>query len=103
MACEIHVDDIGTTFRLTIVDCDDVLIDISTATVKDIIFKKPDGTKVTKSGVFYTNGTDGIIDYVTIADDLDLAGTGWHVQAFVTLTTGTWSSEIGDFTVVDNL
>ena len=103
MACEIHLGDIGTTFRLTIVDCDDVAIDISSATVKNIIFKKPSGTSVTQDGVFYTDGTDGILEYVTIADDLDTAGETWKIQAFVTLNTGTWSSDIGTFTVYDNL
>lgn len=103
MACEIHEGDIGTIFRLTIVDCDSVAIDISTATVKDIVFKKPDGTSVTKAGVFYTNGTDGIIDYTTIADDLNMIGENWKIQAVVTLSTGRWSSDVGTFTVYGNL
>lgn len=105
MACEIHLGDIGTTFRLTIVDCDDVAIDISTATVMSIIFKKPDGSTVSKVGTFYTNGTDGIIDYITLSGDLDVANEEipWKIQAKVTLSTGTWSSDIGEFIVYDNL
>lgn len=103
MACEIHLNDIGTVFRLTIVDCDLVAIDISTATVKNVTFKRPDGTTFTKTGVFATDGTDGVIDYVTIDGDLDMSGEGWKIQAVVTLSTGTWSSEIGLFTVYDNL
>ena len=102
MACEIHLGDIGTIFRLTIVDCDDVFIDISSATTKTISFRKADGTTVTKTGVFYTNGTDGIIDYISVADDLDMSGS-WKIQAFVILSTGEWSSDIGTFTVYDNL
>lgn len=103
MACEIHLDDVGTIFRVTIVDCDDVFIDISTASVKQLVFKKPDGTSVTQTAVFFTDGTDGILDYVTVSGDLDLVGEGWKIQGKVTLATGNWSSDIGTFPVYDNL
>ena len=102
MACEIHLADIGTVFRLTLKDCDDVAVDISSATTKEIIFKKPDGTQVTKAASFYSDGTDGIIEYSTIEDDLDMTGT-WKIQAKVIMPTGTWSSNIQSFKVYANL
>jgi hypothetical protein len=105
MACEIHLNDIGTAFRLTIIDCDSVAIDVSSAIgsgTKEIIFKKPDGTVVIKAAVFYTDGIDGVLDYITIADDLNATGK-WKVQAKVTLATGTWSSNIETFKVFANL
>jgi hypothetical protein len=102
MACEIHLNDIGTTFRLTILDCTDSFIDVSSALTKEIIFQKPDRTSVTKAALFFTDGSDGIIQYVTVADDLDMTGK-WRIQAKVTLPTGTWSSNIEAFKVYPNL
>ena len=106
MTTEIHLDDIGTAFRITLKD-DDVIVDLQATTVKNIIFTKPTvngiaGETVTKEAVFYTNGTDGVIQYITIADDLDVLGT-WKIQAFITLPTGSWSSSIEKFKVYENL
>ena len=98
---EIHLNDIGTVFRLTIYDGSSIL-DVSSASVKEIIFQKPDGTSVTKTAAFYTDGTDGIIQYTTIANDLDATGT-WKIQAKVTLPGGTWSSCTQKFKVYANL
>ena len=100
--CEIHFGDIGTVFRLLIVDCTSVPVDLSTATLLEMIFIKPDQTTVTQTGVAYTNGSDHGVDYTTIASDLDQNG-GWRVQAKVTLPTGTWYSSIQNFTVFPNL
>lgn len=104
MACEeIHVGDIGTVFRATISDdCAGTIVDVSTASAQSLTFLKPDGSTVTKTTVFYTDGTDGIIQYVTILDDLDQAGT-WKLQGAVTLPTGTWSTDIHKFKVYANL
>ena len=98
---EIHLNDIGTVFRLTIYDGSSIL-DVSSASVKEIIFQKPDGTSVTKTAAFYTDGTDGIIQYTTITNDLDATGT-WKIQAKVTLPGGTWSSCTQKFKVYANL
>jgi len=106
MACsiyEIHVGDIGTVFEINLKDCEDI-VDISTAITKEIVFKKPDVDKtvVIKDAVFKTDGTDGIIQYITILDDLDIKGT-WYIQAIVQLPTGNWSSDISKFKVYSNL
>ena len=105
MTCdfEVQAGAVGTAFRVTIVDCDDVFIDISTASVKTITFKDPSGTKVVQTAVFYTDGTEGIIEYVSVANDLDLVGDNWQIQGHVTLPTGEWPSKIGEFSVKDNL
>jgi hypothetical protein len=104
MACnveEIHLYDIGTSFEITLKDCD-VVVDVSSASLKEIIFKKPDKTTVTKTADFKTDGTDGIIQYITVLDDLDQKGS-WYIQAKVTLPTGTWSSNTEKFKVYPNL
>ena len=105
MTCEneIHVGDIGTSFEMVLMECLEV-VDISTATIKEIIFKKPDTAKtvIIKTADFKTDGVDGIIYYKTILDDLDIKGT-WYIQAKVTMPTGTWSSDTSKFKVHANL
>jgi len=98
---EIHTYDIGTVFEVTLLDTD-VVVDIALATTKEIIFLKPSGTSVTKTAEFKTTGSDGIIQYTTILDDLNEVG-GWKIQAKVTLPTGTWSSDISKFKVYSNI
>ena len=107
-ACEndIHLGDIGTVFEATIKDCVNGVssfVDLTGATFKEIIFKKPDGTKLTKAATFKTDGTDGIIQYTTIAGDLDQAGGSWKLQANLVLPSGSWRSSTYQFTVLDNL
>ena len=103
MTCEneIHVDDIGTSFQMTLNECD-VPVDIQAATVKEIIFKKPDKTVVTQTAEFLTDGSDGIIYYKSVSGDLDTKGT-WYIQARVTMPSGTWSSDTSKFKVYVNL
>ena len=99
---EVHVDDIGTHFEISLKECDEIL-DVSSASAKQIIFKKPSGTILTKTAVFKTDGTDGIVKYVSIADDLDESGR-WKMQAKITFPTGdSWSSEVTSFKVYTNL
>lgn len=101
-ANEIHKGDIGTIFEVTLKD-DVAIVDVSSATTKEIFFRKPDGTTVlTKAAEFKTDGTDGIIQYTTILDDLDSVG-GWKIQGHVILSTGEWKSDIASFKVYDNL
>ena len=108
MACidDLHLEDIGTIIRVTVQDtntsCVAESLDISSATTKNFILKKPDGTKVTLAGVFTTDGTNGQIQYVTIANDLDQVGD-WKLQLHLVLSDGTWRSEIGYFRVINNL
>lgn len=102
---EIHVGDVGTAFLLTIKDQDGAIVDISDATTLSVVFTLPDKTSTTKTGETYTDGTDGIVRYVTIAGDLSQAGR-WKLQAVVTLPGGdggTWHSEIHKFAVKANL
>ncbi len=98
---EIHVNDIGTVFEITLKDCD-VVVNISSATTKQIIFQKPDQSVIIKTAQFTTDGTDGKIRYTTVDGDLDLQGP-WKIQAKVVLPTGTWSSNVDKFKVWSNL
>jgi hypothetical protein len=103
MSAEIHTGDIGTLFKVTVKDQDSVVVDLTSATTKNLVFRKPDGTNLTKSGSFFTTGSDGVLTYTTIAADLALAGN-WSVQAVVAFPGGgTWSSSMEEFVVHGNL
>lgn len=98
---EIHKGDIGTNFVITIYD-NGVPANLSSATTSNLIFKKPDGKKVTKTLSKVTTGEDGQFYYTTIDGDLDMAGA-WQMQAFIQTPAGGWSSDILEFTVYPNL
>lgn len=100
-ANEIHLQDIGTIFEVTLMD-GDVIVNLLGATAQSIVFLLPDKSVITKTSVFKTDGTDGIIQYTTIADDLSQIGK-WKIQAVVQLVAGTWSSDISEFKVHDNI
>ena len=101
-ANEIRVGDIGTQFKVTIKDGTSV-VDISSATsTKQIILKKPDGTKLTKAATFLSDGTDGIMYYSTVDGDLDVPGV-WKLQGKVVITGGPFSTDIYSFKVHRNL
>lgn len=82
---DVRIGDVGVIFRLTVKE-DGVVVDIATATVtKEIKFVSPNGTVKTKDATFTTDGTDGKLEYPSIAADLDECGQ-WRMQAHVALT-----------------
>ena len=95
-------DTIGATFVITVVDETGTAIDYSDATTLNIIFGVPDGTTLTKTAAFTTTGTDGKIQYVSIANDLTPAGT-WTIQGRLRKTGLDVYTEIGTFTVNKNI
>lgn len=102
MPAEIHLGDVGTTIQITISDGTNA-VDISAATVKNIIFVDPDDASQTKAGTFVTDGTDGKLKYVTEVDFLDLVGV-WQVQVDLQWAGGNhWHSSVGEFRVHPNL
>ena len=100
-ANEIHLNDIGTQFVLTVKDGSSA-VDISGATTKQIIIQKSSGTKITASTTFSTDGTDGKMYYTTVADDLDEAGS-YKLQGKVIISDGTFYTDITTFKVHRNL
>lgn len=99
---EIHALDIGTIFEETLTDENGAAVDVSSASVKNFFFQKPDGTVTTKPTSFSSDGKDGKMRYVTVANDLDQSGT-WKVQGYVELSSGKWRSSIKTFVVHSNL
>ena len=100
-ANEIHLNDIGTIFRLTIKDGDSV-VDISGATTKNIIFTSPGGTSTTQAGSFTNSGTDGKLQYTSVSGDINEVGT-WELQASLVMTAGTFKSDVSMFEVHRNI
>jgi hypothetical protein len=84
------------------------VLDVSTATVKQVKVRAPDGTQDTWDLVFSTktgatgDGTDGKVEYVTDGTDVALPGTyTWQIY----LELGDWEdhSLAGIFLVKDTL
>jgi len=101
MSDQIHKNDVGTEFVCTFKD-NDVILPIDTATTRELIFKKPDGSILTKTPTLLTDGADGIAVYKSIVDDLDVVGR-WSLQGRLVFATGTWHTTIAEFVVYDNL
>jgi hypothetical protein len=99
---EVHLNDVGTIFRMTLVDSDGAAVDLSSSTQKQLIFQKPSGATLTKTAVFYTDGTDGKIQYTTQSGDLDELGE-WKWQAYIVNPVGSWRSNIDKFRVYGNI
>lgn len=99
----IHVGDIGTVFRLTIVENDGkTIVPLSNVTDKKILLKKPNGTKIEKNAEFFTDGEDGIIQYTSVEGDIDTAGV-WFIQGWVSFSPHEFSSEKTKFRVFETL
>lgn len=102
MSAQIHKDDIGTVFRILIKNQDDEVVNIAGATTKDIIFTKPTGDRSVKAGSFYTDGTDGYLQYTTVSGDLDVVAQ-WQLQAHIVQSGTSFKSDIYSFRVYPNL
>jgi hypothetical protein len=103
-ANEIHVNDVGTKILVTVQDGTSA-VDVSGATAtnaKQIIIKKPSGTKLEKEAVFNSDGTDGKIYHNSILGDFDEAGT-YKIQGKVVISDGTFYTDIQSFKVHRNL
>ena len=98
---EIHVDDIGTILEVTLKNIN-TPVDISSATTREILLRKPSGALLTRTGVLVTDGTDAKMKYTTISGDLDEDGV-WEIQGHIISPLGDWHSDIKEFSVFPNL
>ncbi len=97
-----HEGDIGTAFRVTILDQDGNAVPLTGATTTEIKVEKPDGTTEVWLASVFGPATDGVLEYVTVSGDLDQDGQ-WLLQVFVVLPAGTWRSDTARFDVQANL
>ena len=77
-------------------------MDISSASVKNIIIKRPDNSKISGSAIFTTDGTDGQMYYRTLSTDLNQSGN-YLVQAYLVLSNFTGYTSPTGFSVTANL
>lgn len=103
MASEIHVDDIGTRFQVTIKD-DGAVVDLSAASSLVISFRKPSDTVLNRTGSTLSDGSvvSGVMYYDSVGGDLDEIGN-YKLQGKVALTSGTFYTDIQTFKVHCNL
>lgn len=92
-----RIGDVGAILEVTLTNKGTV-VDLTGNSVLEIILKKPDGTKLTKTGVLSGLPTAGVIKYTTVAGDLNQSGE-WKIEAHVTIPSGDFRSEIGSFIV----
>lgn len=85
----IHVGDVGTELVVAVTDQLGADVDLSGASGLTIYLTHPDGTTLAKTAVVDTDGTDGLMKYVTQAGDLSAKGT-WKIQGYVS-GAGGWS------------
>jgi len=74
--------DTGVIVELTVTLEDEVTpYDLSSASLTEIHLGPPSGDAKVCTATFVTDGTDGKLQYATLAGDIDVAGT-WDVQAY---------------------
>jgi len=98
---DVHLNDIGTIFRVTAVE-DDNVVDLSDQTELLIIFQKPDGIIVSKTAALTGDGSDGQFEYISVDGDINQLG-GWKIQGKITLPTWVGRTSTGQFEVTENL
>lgn len=97
-----QVGDIGTTIKATIVDQDGAALDVSGASTLQLLFLKPTGVLVTQTATLTGDGTDGIIQYVTVSGDLDVPGV-WKSQGYIVDAGKQHKSSVDSFHVKPNI
>ena len=104
MASQIHQDDVGTRFEITIKD-DGNIVNISGVeggSVHQLSFRKPSDTVIDRTATLKDHGISGVMFYDTVAGDLDEAGI-YKLQAKVIIPSGTFFTDIYTFKVYNNL
>lgn len=88
---DIHVDDYGWLAQLVVTQ-DGTAVDISAYTTCQFVFRKPDGTTVTKTATFDDDGTDGVLNYTVESGLIDVPGR-WRVWAVIAKTGAELTSD----------
>lgn len=100
---QLRVGDIGTKIKVIMIDGGTGNpLDISTATSRQILMERSNGSLETKTGLLETDGTDGIMYFLTIVTDLTTSGV-YFFQGRVAFTDGTWSGTPSQESVLSNL
>lgn len=98
---DLHVTDIGTEIRVTVMDGTEV-VDLSSASVKQFLFKHKTGLTFSRDASLFTDGSDGILKYILVDGDIDLQGK-WELQVYLEFSTGKWHSSKATFEAATNI
>jgi len=100
---DIHLNEKGRQF-IIIITKDGLPVDISDASVRQIVFDKPEGNGVVVVNAdFLTDGTDGKLAYTVISNQFfDLRGI-WQIQGRANPSGKEIYSKVEEFRVLDNL
>jgi hypothetical protein len=103
MQDEFQVGNIGSAIVLRVVE-DESPVDLSSATEMKVYLKPPTGTTDEHTGEWVTDGTDGLMRYVTTdANDLDDDGQ-WYAQGKITFSASAiYRTEVLGFVVRENI
>lgn len=88
-------------FEFTVTDQDDVVVDISTATLT-VDFKKPGGTLFTRVATLTSGGLDGKMEYTSPVDELDEIND-WKIQGLAVIGAEEYPTTIEKFKVSERL
>jgi hypothetical protein len=99
---QLHVDDVGTTLLFPVTDEDGAVVPLGSYQSLTVYIARPDKSLLTRSGSLYTDGSDGIVMYQTVAGDFNTTGN-YRFQAVVRLPSGLWHTEITSKLVKPNL
>lgn len=93
---------VGANIEYTVLDANGDPKDISTATIKKLIFKKPNGVTLEKTADFTNTGSDGKLKITSIDGDLQPYGI-FQVQALLTIGTFNSRTKTDTFPVERNV
>lgn len=102
MAAEIHVDDEGTSFRITVLDEASRVVDLTGAERLEVWFRRPDQVPLVREADVHGDPSAGVMEYVTASGDLSIAGA-WRVQGHVALPGGLIHTNVHKFRVYPNV
>ena len=86
--------DLGVTLQLTVNE-DGSALDISAATTKQLKLRQPDGTVVTYTADFVTDGTDGALEATSATGSSDFPDAGIY-RIWARLVIGAWDGQTTD-------
>jgi hypothetical protein len=104
MTSQIHQNDIGTRFLITVKD-DGIPVNISGvdgSSIHQLSFRKPSDTVIYRAATLQDYGVSGVMYYDSLPGDLDEAGV-YKLQAKVIIPSGTYNTDIYTFKVHRNI
>jgi len=103
MAQEIHVDDIGTRFVITVKD-DEGNVDLTESSIRQLTFRKPSDEYLYRTAEVFGDGSEssGVMYYDVVSGDFDEPGL-YKLQGKVSTPSGVYYTDTYSFKVHCNI